>query len=977
MISAHWRRVSDLLHEAMQLDSERRSAFLEQVGSADPEMRRELESLLDAHDKAESSFLDPLVDENRRASASALHPEVIGQRFGDYRIIEQIGEGGMGEVYRAVRDDDQYQQQVAIKMVCAGKDSGFVIRRFKNERQILANLDHPNIARLLDGGMTDRGVPFLVMELIEGEAIDRYCGAQVLSIVQRLELFLRVCSAVQFAHQRLIIHRDIKPGNILVTSEGVPKLLDFGIAKILDKEAEPGRFEATVTVFRVLTPAYASPEQVRGEPITTASDVYSLGVVLYELLAGQHPYRRPESTPEEIVRFVCEVEPEKPSTAVQRSQREQRSQPSSRSTDGMPHLDAAQEKLSKRLRGDLDNIVLMALRKEPQRRYVSVEQFAEDIRRYLVNLPVVARKDTPQYRASKFVIRHKGGVAAAGTIVLTLLAAFVITLREARIAERRFNDVRALANSLIFDVHDSIKDLPGSTPARKVIVDRALQYLSSLSQDSRGDIALQRELATAYERVGLVQGMYLQNSLGDTKGSLDSYQKALQIRKQVDAKSRDWNDRLALAQTHRLVANQQWATGDRRNARQNIDDGLAISENLNKAHPNDFQVLHELGFEYEVSGDVGYPGSGDTAKANDDFRKALVMDEAMLRIKRDDLRTLDGYAIDLSHIGGSLEGTDPKAALPYYQKELEIEQRLHQLSTEIRYGRGVARTYGEIGSVYGRLGDYPRALENYARDLKIYQELIAVDPKNVLLQRGLAIAYANTAGASAEVRDNAQALDYTFKSLEIMRGIVASSPENKQQRGTFAAIAVAAGTTLMKGGKPEASLNAFDEARTIYQSFLKIDSNDAGALVNAAGCTEKMGEAASLAGNSNLAADYFHQALAVLEPLLLAKTPPLSALYTAADAYSGLGDLRLLEPGRSQHNHANERENWAQAQSWYMKSLGAWHRIEHPSHEAPNGFNAGDPIKVAKKLQRCEAALAGTRSNLPSSSPVPVNQNKQ
>jgi serine/threonine protein kinase len=301
-----------------------------------------------------------------------------------------------------------------------------------------------------------------------------------------------VCSAVQYAHQRLIIHRDIKPSNILVTSAGTPKLLDFGIAKILDTEAV-GQLDPTLTIFRALTPGYASPEQVKGEPITTASDLYSLGVVLYELLTGCHPYRRPNSTAQDISRAVCEVEPEKPSTAVKkRNVDESAGECHSYAADSQ---DNSARKLSKRLRGDIDNIVLMALRKEPQRRYTSVEQFAEDIRRHLENLPVLARKDTVGYRTSKFINRHKAGVVAAILLTLILLGALAITLWEARVAreqaavarsqearaERRFNDVRKLANSLIFEVHDSIRNLPGATQARKLVVSRALEYLDSLS----------------------------------------------------------------------------------------------------------------------------------------------------------------------------------------------------------------------------------------------------------------------------------------------------------------------------------------------------------------------------------------------------------------------------------------------------------------------------------------------------------------
>lgn len=295
----------------------------------------------------------------------------------------------MGEVYRAVRADDEYRKHVAIKVVCAGSGIRVFLNRLRTERQILATLEHSNICRLLDGGTTETGLPYLVMELIEGEPIDEYCRDHKLAVPDILQLFLQVCSAVQYAHQRLIIHRDLKPANILVTHDGTPKLLDFGIAKILDPSS-PDALGPTVTAMQALTPIYASPEQVRGEPITTATDVYSLGVVLYELLSGQSPYRVTTHSPHEITKAVCEQEPLRPSTAV----RQKRSTENGGSNISGP----ATDKLVQRLCGDLDNILLMALRKEPQRRYATVEKFAEDIQRHLQKKAVLARQGTLHYR---------------------------------------------------------------------------------------------------------------------------------------------------------------------------------------------------------------------------------------------------------------------------------------------------------------------------------------------------------------------------------------------------------------------------------------------------------------------------------------------------------------------------------------------------------------------------------------------------
>ncbi len=360
---------------------------------------------------------------------------MIGKRISQYRIVEQLGSGGMGEVYRAVRADDQYQKQVAIKLVRAGADSGLVVSRFKNERQILASLDHPNIARLLDGGATEEGVPYFVMELVEGQPIDKYCDSHQLGIRARLELFLQVCSALKYSHQHQIIHRDIKPANILVTAEGVPKLLDFGIAKMVDSGLVAGAARQTQTMFRVFTPEYASPEQIKAEAITTASDVYSLGVLLYELLTGHRPYWFKSPMPAEIERAICEDEPLKPSIVVTRTERQ--SLTDGRSTSIAPEeIGRARGTNPKQMRswlvGDLDSIVMMALRKEAQRRYASVDALSEDIRKHLEGLPIAARPSTVAYRGAKFVRRHRELVVGALVFFVLLSGLAVFQRRDSK-----------------------------------------------------------------------------------------------------------------------------------------------------------------------------------------------------------------------------------------------------------------------------------------------------------------------------------------------------------------------------------------------------------------------------------------------------------------------------------------------------------------------------------------------------------------
>ncbi len=459
-----WRQIEEIFQAALDYGPGKRSAFLDSACGTDVRLRSEVESLLASYEK--SGFTMPAAfEDGLKIIEERTRQQENGRRFGPYSVLREIGRGGMGSVCLAARADDAYQKLVAIKIIRRELDSEDLVRRFRSERQILATLDHPNIARLLDGGTSDEGLPYFVMEYIEGEPIDQYCDARKLNISARLKLFQSVCAAVQYAHQNLVVHRDIKPGNILVTKEGVPRLLDFGIAKLL---AQAGPGDSTTTLLRPLTPEYASPEQVRGDAITTASDVYSLGVLLYRLLTGRCPYGAAASTTAEIEAAICHEEPEKLSLAVMRgdgfaSAEAGAVKPSPASLSAM--REGTPEKLRRRLAGDLDNIVLMALRKEPQRRYASVEQFSEDISRHLENRPVIARPDTRAYRTAKFIQRYKAGVAAAALVFLVLSGGIAATLWQAHVA--RLERDRARVEKIKADrINSFMQELLGFSAGR-------------------------------------------------------------------------------------------------------------------------------------------------------------------------------------------------------------------------------------------------------------------------------------------------------------------------------------------------------------------------------------------------------------------------------------------------------------------------------------------------------------------------------
>ncbi len=461
-----WQKIREIFTYAIELNDNARIDYVKHACGDDPDLLNDILSLLKAYDTP--GPVDRSLDEFKTSAFSQFEVSGLqGRQIGAYRIIEELGYGGMGTVYLGERADGEFEQQVALKLLRTGFTSDEQIRRFRTERQILASLNHENIARLYDGGLTEEGQPFFVMEYIEGVPIDEYCQTHNLSIRQRLNLLLKVCDAVQYAHRRLIVHRDLKPGNILVTGEGNIKLLDFGIAKILNPdETADDTIPLTKTGLLPLTPTYASPEQIRGEPITASSDVYQLGIVLYELLTGARPYEVTGKTPGEIERIICEEEPTRPSTALTK-------------LSSIRRGTAAQTKqLRRRLRGDLDTVVIKALNKEPDRRYTSTEQLASDIRRYLSGKPVLAHPDSWAYRTGKFVRRHRLGVTAAASIILLLIGyALTVTWHSQRTQAALEEAEREKAKSAqvveflmgMFEANDPTQALGDTVRARELL----------------------------------------------------------------------------------------------------------------------------------------------------------------------------------------------------------------------------------------------------------------------------------------------------------------------------------------------------------------------------------------------------------------------------------------------------------------------------------------------------------------------------
>ncbi len=507
MQKSEWLKIKEIFYQALDLSAIEREKFL---ATQNDLVRSEVSELIASHEKAEGFIAETAVVE------FGLDREtLIGKRIGGYKLLEIIGAGGMGTVFRA--EKEEVGKNFAVKLIKRGMDTDAVLRRFIQERQILSRLEHPNIARLLDGGTTNDGLPYFVMEYVEGLPVTNFCERHQLDTKERLELFRQICSAVQYAHQNLIVHRDLKPSNILVTEGGIPKLLDFGIAKLLDPEG----LEDTATQARMFTPEYASPEQLNGLPITTASDVYSLGVVLYELLSGQRPFQSQSRNYQEIINQILTNEPIRPSVISNFKFQISNFKSESETLQNNEHRNTNDEQKSnpkskiqnpKSLRGDLDNIILKSLRKEPARRYNSVQEYSEDIRRHLTGLPVTATADTFFYRFSKFVQRHRQGMVVGSLTVIIILAVSgfavwqgIAANRERQKAEKRVTEIRDVAKSLMNETNDSLAKIPGNVAVQKALAEKSVALLDSLASDETNDAALLTELAESYTKLANIQ----------------------------------------------------------------------------------------------------------------------------------------------------------------------------------------------------------------------------------------------------------------------------------------------------------------------------------------------------------------------------------------------------------------------------------------------------------------------------------------
>ncbi|MGI8787429.1 MAG: protein kinase domain-containing protein [Pyrinomonadaceae bacterium] len=903
MKAKNWKKINEILQDVLEIESSARQKYLDET-NVSGEIRAEVESLL-AFENESEDFMSLSANDfsNDFISSDEIFAESpVGQKIGIYEIVRELGYGGMGAVYLAERADGKFEQKVALKLLKREMNTAALRRRFQQEREILASLEHPNIARLLDAGTTDDKIPYLAMEYVEGLPIDDFCNKHKLNLEQRLDLFREVCAAVNFAHRNLIVHRDLKPSNILVNEDGVPKLLDFGISKILSTEFEQLNV-ATVTKMGAMTPSYASPEQLQNKSVTTATDIYSLGVVLYELLSGHRPFETKEDDLKEIYKAVIEIDPPPPSVLVETVSRnfkeitdaetQIKSPENAKSEIDKPHRTEANKMRlthpqtvnlsSNSLRGDLDNIVLKALRKEPERRYSSAENFSEDIKRHLKGLPVTARPNTFSYRAEKFFRRNRASAIAGILILLAIIGGIVATLWQARVAqaerakaeverakaEKRFGDVRKLANSYLFDVFPEIEDLEGALKARGIIVKTALEYLNNLSQEAEGDLDLQLELATAYEKIGEIQGAVNITNLGDINAGLESYEKARKLRESV------------------FAANPA---------------DLKNKENLSKNYAITAQTL-----QWNI----------DTAKAAEYFEKAIKIRRELVAEKPDSPDYQNRLAVLLTDYAAiPLANVENEKAAKLLDESAAIIKGVLKNNPEHFYTRkAYPRVLRADSQLKSNTGDYDGAIKDIDESVVLTDALIKEKPEDYSLQRtafvndfyyceiyiarrdgqkvlescrktidfnvkelekepddsyaiyDLAVNYYDIAQGYNLSNNPRQTIEYAQKSLELMAKLDKIAPGTNEYLRIIAVVEKEIADAQLSLGQPEKALTNLTNAQTKLEKVVETDKSVTGYQVDLANVYRSMAIALNKNGEKSKAVEFADKAISIVQRL--------------------------------------------------------------------------------------------------------------
>ena len=873
MTPERWQQVKSTLAGALERgDTRERTSFLQRQCAGDIELEREVRSLLDQP----TDHFDDCAATIGFAGDEPVTGANIGRRIGNYELQRELGRGGMGSVWLARRADSQFEKLVAIKLLKRGTDTDEVLRRFHAERQILARLEHPNIARLLDGGMTDDDLPYFVMEYVDGVRLTDFVRDRQPTLKQRLRLFLKICSAVQLAHQNLVVHRDLKPGNILVTAEGEPKLLDFGIAKLLGTGGEA--WEMTMAGRERLTPAYASPEQVRGEPVTTVSDVYSLGTLLYEVLTERpaHRFRESDPTPTEVSRVVCDEEPTRPSVA------------------------AMTPEMRRQLRGDLDTIVARAIAKQPTRRYSTAGNLADDLQRYLDGRPVRARSDSKAYRARKFVTRNKTAAIAAVLVLAAVIGGAASTIWQARRAERRFNDIRKIANSFMFEFHDSIRDLPGSLAARQMVTERGVEYLDILAAEAGNDVSLKHELAAAYEKLGQL--------IFDIGRGIETLRKAVVLNEAVvAAEPQNASYGAQLAECYRTLSDKLKIGGQSQQAIEYARRGLATIQSVYERLPGDAETKLTLGHHYFTLA-VALQDAGD-------FRGALAAELEAIRIQ---------------------------------------EVALAQEPSNEHALRDVASTQGRMSDVYADAGDIERAIASARRELEIKQALFEAQPSGARHQRAYWFANLHLGCQLAMAGEHQLALEHFTRGIAVIERLSAADAGDAGHRRWVAVTYFEMGNVLGALGRHTEAQQAYDKAIGISEELAR---DDAGRVESRQDLVRMHTAAGRLlnAAETTRALEHFRRAESLGATLAEQDPHNLRTRSSVANARADLAACHWTLAAQPGLASAERETHLRAARELYRRSVEDWGVIR--SRGTLMSRDVQKPEATARALAQCEAAL--------------------
>ncbi len=803
-----FRRIEELFHQALELGERERHAKLSEWCAGDDALRDEVGSLLQAF------VLQP--------APSAPSDPWIGRQLGHYKIERLLGRGGMGAVYLAGRIEGDFERQVAIKVLRMRLTTKFHQDRFLEEREILASLDHPNIAGMLDGGLSSEGEPYLVMEYVDGIRLDHFVQQNRLALRPLLNLFLQVSDAVDYAHRNLVVHRDLKPGNILVTTDGRVKLLDFGTAKLLG----PGglsKSQLTQPGFRAFTPEYASPEQVLGGAVTTATDVYSLGVILYRLLSGRSPYKFEHWADREFFKTWTGPPPLRPSTAIGAAASDE-TQP--------PPFDAGVRR--RELRGDLDAIVLKAMHREPSQRYPDVAGLADDIRNYLESRPVTARQAGWSYRVAKFVQRHRVPVLVSGTLVVAVAAGLSATIWEARIARaeglravRQFQNVRQLNRFLLFDFYDAVEALPGSTDVEKNLITQSLSYLDRLQRESPDDPDLQLDVIEAYVKLGNLEGNPYSNNLSDPEGAIRTLTKARNLALPLKGHyPQDTRVLKTYGLMERSLGEVLFGKGSPAPAIPHLEEAASVLELLAKRPGAPVDDFCEAASVYGILGDIfsgSFIGRLEAAKATGYLQKQADLNTKALEKDPNYARAHRGVAIANMKMGTVLQETHTPQAIRFFQASLaEMNKLAQNRQPSFLNLRIESLLHNHLAFALASVSRYDEALRHAQEAVRINESVVALDPANNRALIDVANAwyhYADVLHSRADElgrkQDAAGALAAYERSLSACRKVLKSQPDNPIWNGEVLEMLTRIGTLQRKSGKNAEAQRAFAEARDL------------------------------------------------------------------------------------------------------------------------------------------------------------------